>query len=202
MNSALRLAKIFKKMYPILMVICYLFIALLIFANYKSPEVLRLMRPLGGKFGQLSVVSFALTLLPGIARRLATKHNIFSALLFARPELGKTAFLFALLHFVLERGLYFLNYGIKIGNTMEIMGTLSLLFMMPLYFTSSPKWKAKLGHSWKTLHALIYLIVWLIFGHIALQGASIVFFLIAPLALVELISLYYFYLVKPKSQGL
>jgi len=189
----LKIAKFYKKSYKFLMIFMYLLILTAIVVTIYGGRI-QPWQSLGKKSGEIAVILFCLSLLPGIARRFEVKSNITLALLLARPEIGNSMFIFALLHFVCVRFLTLLKFGFSFPAFFEIFGFISLFLTLPLYLSSSPKMQARLGKNWKKLHSLAYVIVWFILAHVALIGPNKSFLLLAPVATLEIVSLYLNYM--------
>ena len=78
-----------------------------------------------------------------------------------RRALGLYAFLYTMLHFLNYIGVdYGFAWGILwnqlIGKNFLLVGTLSLVIMVPLAVTSFTWWQKKMGKNWKNLHRLVY----------------------------------------------
>jgi sulfoxide reductase heme-binding subunit YedZ len=53
----------------------------------------------------------------------------------------------------------------------ELAGVAAFTLLTPVFITSN-EWSVRtLGRAWRTIHALVYLVIWLVFLHVALQGA-------------------------------
>lgn len=78
-----------------------------------------------------------------------------------RRPLGLYSFFYAAMHFVvyaaLDRELRFDTIGEDIAKRPFILvGTLSLLMLVPLAITSTKSWIRRMGRRWRTLHLLVY----------------------------------------------
>jgi sulfoxide reductase heme-binding subunit YedZ len=85
----------------------------------------------------------------------------FKTILLFRLPLGIYAFFYALLHFINFVGL---DYGFNFSLVREdlfdkryaIAGFISLIFLLPVAFTSIKRVKKQLGKNWQKLHWLVY----------------------------------------------
>jgi sulfoxide reductase heme-binding subunit YedZ len=88
--------------------------------------------------------------------------------------MGITMYVFALTHHWWSRFLPILKIGgnIWLFSPFEIMGVTAFILLTPVFITSNDWSVRTLGHFWRTVHALVYIVVWLLFLHIALQGVG------------------------------
>jgi len=146
--------------------------------------------------GVFALVYFSLSMLPGIARRFNLVSPITQILMLFRRQIGVTAFLFGLFHYLALRMLPIVLAGVPLNLNpplFEVLGFLSLAPMMLLFLTSNDYSIKKMGVWWKRLHSLSYLIVWSLFIHVALQGGETWMYLIGIFAVLESGSLAYFF---------
>ena len=152
--------------------------------------------------GRSAIVIFSFVLLPGILKRFGLQWQIRSILMLFRRQLG-----------VLTYGLIFLHYAsillfpvltgrIKINPLLvpqfQLFGLSALYLLTPLFLTSND-WSTKyLGKWWGRLHKLVYVVAWLIFGHVAFQSNMLYSSIIGITATLELISLIYSYYLSKK----
>jgi sulfoxide reductase heme-binding subunit YedZ len=78
-----------------------------------------------------------------------------------RKPLGVSAGIYAVVHTLVYLGLdYAWAWGFIWSNITAkrhlVVGTFSLLLMLPLLMTSTRGWQKRLGKRWKTLHRLVY----------------------------------------------
>jgi hypothetical protein len=127
----------------------------------------------GKFFGILAVGVFILTVLPGIIRRFKIKGilgQLQNLLMFNRARLGVLMFVIATSHYLLT----FLVPSIRIGIipppilTFELFGIMALFGSFPLFLTSNNFSKKLLKRNWGRLHAVVYILIWFIFLHVAL----------------------------------
>lgn len=139
------------------------------------------MRELGELAAQASFVTYLLTLIPGILRRLQIyplyTNPIATIFMLFRRQLGITLFFLAFTHNIFSRMLpliIFYGFGPELtqASTFEMMGTLSLIILFPLWLTSNDTSVKILGRNWKKLHAFTYLALFFIFLHVLLQKSN------------------------------
>lgn len=167
-----------------------------IYGGYTQASYYFVWYELAKKGGELALLIFSAILLPGMARRFRVKIPFVSVITFFRRQLGITMFLLAFWHYATVRLATQLMYGISLSRIpfFEVAGMTALFLTAPLFFTSN-NWSVRiLGPWWKRIHRLVYVIVWLLFLHVALQasGWGIV---IGLVAVTELASLVYEWLV-------
>lgn len=150
------------------------------------------------KLGVASFVCFTVAILPGMLVRYGIKSKLLPILYLYRREFGKLMFLFALNHYL----------TIKVFPTIQgqstvtfpfyqVIGFVALFLSLFLFLTSNDWAVKKLGKIWQKLHKLVYVIVWLIFLHVAIvQGFSPLSTLIFIVAIAETVSLVNFHLTK------
>lgn len=150
--------------------------------------------------GTISLLLFILTLIPGIIRRFELTQTswgktLTQLILPIRRQLGIAMFLTAIWHAMGLRWEVFqgvIETGVPPEPPLfEILGTLSLLILTPLFLTSNNLSTRILKRGWKHLHRLTYLAGWLLFGHVALQGGSWQTIVIGLIMIVEVTSLLY-----------
>jgi sulfoxide reductase heme-binding subunit YedZ len=149
--------------------------------------------------GRVAIVFLSLTLLPGIFRRLGITMPLISALMLVRRYLGVSVFMNGLFHYLVVRGVDRIT-GVLPATDLplfETLGFTAISLMFWLFATSNDWSVSHLGKWWKRLHRLVYVIAWLLFGHVALQQVSIWSILIGAIAILEVISWVKVALKKP-----
>jgi len=141
--------------------------------------------------GLIAFGLFTIAILPGMLTRLGIRSSIIQFLMTYRREFGKLMFLFAFGHYLTIKLFPMIVLNLPINFPLyQIMGFIGLTLTLPLFLTSTNWAQKKFGRYWKTLHSLVYIIVWFIFLHVALvQGISIVSVLIFLIAFMELFSI-------------
>ncbi len=158
---------------------------------------------LGRQAGQAALVVFILTTIPGIARRFRIKHKLIAILMIFRRYIGILMYALAFAHYWTMTGAATFIRG-DIPQTIPaflFFGLGALTFTTPMFFTSNDLSVGKLGAWWHRIHKLTYIIVWLIFFHVALQRVSIWTLLIGAAAVAQVSSHAYSRFVKRSSQG-
>jgi DMSO/TMAO reductase YedYZ heme-binding membrane subunit len=155
-----------------------------------------LMSQAGGKLGQIAVLLFCLTLLPGIFNRLQWNTPltapVISLLTLFRRHVGILTFLTAAVHQLFNSIIpNFIYFGSILPTlpipTFQLFGSLSWLILLPVWLTSNDTSQRLLGKKWKTLQRLTYIAIWFIFIHVSLQGKSLAI-IIAITAILEVAS--------------
>lgn len=181
----------FVKLFWILLIILFI-------TTIQIKELQFLWKDLGKWAATTSIISFWLSLTPGIMKRLGVNKPpivLFSRtiLMLFRREIGVNMYVFASIHFGWSRILPVLAVGGSLLDVspFEIMGFLSFALLTPLFLTSNDYSQKKLfKKSWPTLHKLARIIIWTLFIHIALNEAGIkafITFIIAILVITSLI---------------
>lgn len=149
----------------------------------------------GPAFGKAALTLLGIVVLPGILGRFDIQIPITRVITLFRRQLGILTFLLAFTHYQHVR---FAPKGLKFDLALfEVFGILALSLMALLFLTSNNLSVAKMGKWWKRLHRLIYVILWLVVLHTALQSSKWTA-LIGVFAALEIISLGYSYLKKGK----
>src|SRR3989344_5117925 len=93
---------------------------------------------IGLKAGDLAVLTYCVTLIPGIARRFSVKHKLLSLLMIFRRYFGISMFLFVAIHFFMIRGAGFIRNGFSAQFALfELAGITAGLLLIPLFITSN-----------------------------------------------------------------
>lgn len=129
----------------------------------------------GTAFGQIALVCYVLTVLPGIARRFGKFYKPVSILMIFRRYIGIMTFMFVLIHASIVRFFWILKGQMSVIPTevFQVFGFLSFIILFSLFITSNDWSVRKLGRWWEWIHNLTYIVVWFIFAHVALQRVSV-----------------------------
>jgi sulfoxide reductase heme-binding subunit YedZ len=116
--------------------------------------------------GQVAIIM----LIASLACTPLTSYLQFREAATVRKPLGLFAFYYSAVHFLIYSGLDFLfdlqYLGYEIFTKAYLLvGTLSLIILLPLAATSYKPVKKAMGRNWKRLHSLIYLINILVVLH-------------------------------------
>jgi methionine sulfoxide reductase heme-binding subunit len=144
-------------------------------------------------FGEYASYAFCLTLLPSIMQRINIRFPfslyIQSVLILVRRHMGILMYMLALAH-----GLMMSIFPRLASDTLlrmpieEILGLGALLLTTPLFVTANDYSVKLLGKKWKKLHRLSYLIVWIIFLHVAMMLDNRTAFIVAVIGALEILS--------------
>ena len=110
-----------------------------------------------------------------------------------RRYLGISMYLFAIIHTGFVRYVLAIDHPASLLHlaTFELFGTAASIMLFSLFITSNDLSVEKLGSWWHKIHNLMYLIVWFIFLHVALQRLSIWTLLIGATSLAQVASFWY-----------
>lgn len=157
-----------------------------------------------GRFmGALAAIMFCVTMLPGILRRLKVTGflgKLGTKLMPNRAYLGSLMYVWAGIHWFILGLLPIITYGFNPPALFEVFGIIAFYLTLPLFLTSNLWIKKRMKKWWFRLHALAYIILWLIFTHVALVGfyyQSKVAYLVTAILLVTGL-LQIFSLIKAK----
>lgn len=149
--------------------------------------------------GRSALVLLSIVVLPGILGRFNIKIPVTFIVTRYRRQFGILVFLLAFTHFSLVRlfsNLENLVSFITILSTFELFGLTALSLLFLLFLTSNSWSVIKLKKWWKRLHRIVYIILWLIFFHVAVQRISVWSIWIGFIAVLEVVSLVYSYTQK------
>ncbi len=158
------------------------------------------LQPVGLEMGYWAIRLLWLSSLPGILKRfrvIGFLQNIQIILMKSRRRIGDLMFSFAVMHYLWNSLFFNINTGANYipipgrDPLFKIPGLLGLFILIPLFLTSNNFSVRFLKIWWTRIHSLIYVAMWLIAFHVALQGLiveSVITFLIAILQLTSWIS--------------
>ena len=154
---------------------------------------------LGGKFGTLAALAFLVTITPGIAKRFGIRHPVFNIVQTFRRHFGIATFLLTLTHYAVLRLVPMMTWqSFSLPPFRETLGFLAFCLFFVMFITSNDFSMKRLGKWWGRLHMAAYVIIWLVFGHVALEEIGPLTLLLGVYALAEWTSLIYFW-TKKKS---
>lgn len=129
-----------------------------------------LLYELGLKAGEVALILYLGTLLPGIAKRMGWVVQLVAAVMPYRRHLGIMMFWLAIIHYAFVFLLPIAFGQVPFYQTVTTtFGLLTLLMLLPLWLTSNDTSLRRLGRFWKVLHRLTYVALLLLFGHVAVQ---------------------------------
>lgn len=154
-----------------------LFITLLIgiWSVYHNDIFAHTFVELGKTAGKVGLLLYIVTLIPGIAHRFHITSSIVTVLMLFRRQIGIVTFLVVALHVWLVSGVYmYLKSPIVLPRSaQEIAGTIAYVLLIPLFVTSN-NWSVKrLEVWWGRIQRLTYIVIGLVFMHVALQQISV-----------------------------
>ncbi len=159
------------------------------------------LRPYGLEMGNWAIRFLWLTSLPGILKRYRVTgifQNIQIVFMRSRRRLGDTMFTFAVMHYLWNSLFFNIKFGINYlplpGQTplFKIMGFLGLFILIPLFITSNNFSVKFLKVWWTRIHKLVYVTMWLIAFHVALQGLIVESVITFAIAILQLTSWIYY----------
>ena len=147
----------------------------------------------GANFGTIGLLLFILTLIPSIIQRLglAKDFNLITKLLTpVRRQLGILMFMAAFTHYLALKVIPTLQFSLPPSLPLyQAFGLLALALTFLMFITSNNWAVRKLKTNWKKLHRVTYIVGWLIFGHVLLQGVSWQAITIGVVMIIEVASL-------------
>ena len=123
----------------------------------------------------VALVLFSLTLLPGIFQRFKIFPLFSASIILFRRQLGILMFVVAMTHsFYISTipAIMTAKLGPEFMGKTEILGTLSLMILLPVWLTSNDFSMRKFGKFWKTIQRLTYFALIVIFFHVAQTSAN------------------------------
>ena len=153
---------------------------------------------LGGKFGTLAALAFLVTITPGIAKRFGFHHPKLNFIQTFRRHFGIATFLLVLTHYSILRLIPYMSWQtFTMPPLRELIGFAAYCMFFVMFITSNDFSTNRLGRWWGKVHSLAYVIVWLMFVHIALYNPTEpTAILVGFYALAEWASLIYFWVKK------
>jgi len=157
--------------------------------------------------GKIAIHLFWLVSIPGIFKRFRVTgilQKIQIILMRSRRRLGILTFLLMTTHALWVRLFFdiqesFSNFLPSL-STFERFGLIGLILLIPLFVTSNNYSVRLLKKNWKRIHSLIYVSMWLIAFHVALQGSRLFAIPTFTVAILQAVSWIYFLTTKPKTQ--
>lgn len=143
---------------------------------YTGSQYTGVVYELGVSAGTVALVLFFTTITAGILRRFGILQPLQQLLMLFRRHFGILTYLFGLMHWLFVRLIFTIKQGIVVQTPpFEFVAFIAMQIMF-LQFLTSNDWSVRhMGRWWKRLHSLIYVVVWLLFAHVALQGSDLAF---------------------------
>ena len=160
---------------------------------YQETSLGITIQEFGKDAGELAILVYGLTIIPGIFRRFGWRHKLVSLLMIFRRYIGLFMFFLIVFHYTMQRGVAVVknHLGFFQLSTYEVMGMIAFLSLLLLAVTSNDISTKKLGSWWARIHALTYGILWFIFLHVALQKAFTWSLFIGGMGVVQVSSFLY-----------
>jgi DMSO/TMAO reductase YedYZ heme-binding membrane subunit len=143
--------------------------------QYSRPDYGQMIE-VGQHLGQVALLCYLLTLLPGIMKRLSIFPLERVTLMLFRRQLGVLMFITAYVHGAIVSTIPMLfTTGIQpdLFSNREQLGMLAIWILLPLWLTSNDLSTKFLGKKWQWVHRLTYLALLIIFLHVLLSTAVI-----------------------------
>lgn len=177
-------------LFKVFFVIQILFLFVGSWSIYTKDSQWPLFYTLGRQSGDVAIVFFILASLPGIVRRFGKFNKLVSILMIFRRYIGISTYLFVLIHSSFVRLVPWIAriFPLLPLETFVLVGIAAHIMLFLLFVTSNDLSVRILGRGWHRIHNLIYIIVWIILFHVALQGFSIWTVLIGLTAIFQILS--------------
>lgn len=145
---------------------------------------------IGKKSGEMAILCFIFSSLPGIFRRFRISNKLIQILMRFRRSIGIATYLFVLIHSSFVRIVPWIAriFPVYPLEVYVMFGVVAHILLFLLFITSNDFSVNKLGVWWHRIHTLMYVIVWIIFLHVALLKISIWTVLIGATAVAEVAS--------------
>lgn len=185
----------------------YLFIAfvfVLVYLEYSNRNV-DLAYSFGKNFGRAALLMLGLVVFPGILGRLRVEIKLTRIITLFRRQLGITVFLLALSHFLLVHFVLVLigvvDGAIPYVELFKNFGLIALSILFFMFLTSNNFSVKNLGKWWKILHRFVYVAMFALVFHTALQEISVWSLFIFAFLSLEFISWIVYFLRKRQNLG-
>lgn len=176
----------------------YLFIAIVYVvgakAIYFNEEGAKLFYEWGLAAGRTALSLFIIILIPGIAERFGLRHKLIALLRIFRRYLGISMYLLVFMHL----SFLWLIPAIKTSIFFPILlfqlfGLIAAIILFFLFITSNDISVRSLKIWWYRLHRLIYISIFFIFLHVAMQRLSVWSILMGTTVIIMISSFLYSY---------
>lgn len=150
-----------------------IFIFTVLFLLKKGDNELLSLFVLGTKFGEVSLIAYVLTLLPGMATRIGFKNNTISLLRIYRRYIGISMFLLALTHMILVKAIFATSLSALLpAAPFEAMGGIAISILFFMFMTSNDISIRLLRSKWYLIQNLTNIVMFFILFHLALVKVS------------------------------
>lgn len=142
-----------------------------LFSNFT--EVFILIAQRGNSLGTLALLLFLTTLLPGIFSRFKIFPLVGASIVLFRRQIGILMFIVAMIHSFYVSTIPAVmtgTFGPEFVTSREILGSLSLIILLPVWLTSNNISQKFFGKFWINIQRLTYFALIAIFAHVALTS--------------------------------
>lgn len=140
----------------------------------QNRDLLAVVYETGIELGEFAILFYCSTLVPGILQRLNLFTTLRVIMMLFRRHLGIMTFLLIWLHMSWGSTLPLISfYGVSLKalsvlSVSQWLGLSAFTLLVPLFITSNDYSVKKLGKAWKSVHKLTYVVLFLVFLHVAL----------------------------------
>ncbi|NCO12700.1 MAG: hypothetical protein GW754_01505 [Candidatus Pacebacteria bacterium] len=145
-----------------------------LFNNY--PLIYLIIQSLAKSFGTLALFMFLATLTPGILSRFKIFPLFASSIVLFRRQLGILMFITAMVHsfyLITIPGIMTSQFGPDFLTIRDLLGSLSLIILLPAWLTSNNYSQKKFGKIWKIIQRVTYISLVMIFIHVAFTSLKL-----------------------------
>src|SRR3990167_3833867 len=167
------------------------------------------LQPIGLEMGNWAIRFLWLASIPGILKRFRATgflQNVQIVLMRSRRRIGDLMFTSAVMHYFWNRFFIYIKFGFPAPDKVplfESLGFIGLFILVPLFLTSNNFSVRFLKVWWTRIHRLVYLAMWFVAFHVALQGLVLEASITFAIALLQITSwISYKSYMKKKQQGL
>lgn len=191
----------YKKQIFIMFIIAYIMGISLVsfgFLLYSFvPSIFNIISGFGGEIGTLALLLFLTTLMPGIFKRFRIFPLLSSSIVLFRRNIGILMFITALVHSFYTYTIPAVmtsSFGPEFLTSREILGSLSLMILFPVWITSNDFSQRKLGKFWKMLQRLTYFALIAIFLHVSFTDLkwAVITLIVFGMEIASWIKVWYF----------
>ncbi len=177
---------LFKIVYGLLCIFLFLASVSAYYHNQWFITVYKLAR----QSGEVALVLYILTCLPGLGRRLGVRHKLLALLMIFRRQIGILMYMFVLIHSVILRFIPVISDGLPLlpDSWFEIFGSIASGMLFLLFVTSNDVSVKRLGPWWHKIHQLTYITMFFILLHVAFQEISLWTILAGLLVAAQVVS--------------
>jgi len=165
------------KKFCIIFWVVYVLLGIVTVLSFSNLSIARL----SNTFGKLAILTYVITLIPGIAKRFEINLMPVTVILLYRRQIGILMFLLALTHMVMS-GMFLAPLPFV------IVGMIAMIILFLLFVTSNDFCVKVLSSHWHKLQKFTFGAMFFIFLHLVLIRFSWFTLLLLTVMIVELIS--------------